>query len=222
MLVIFLLIIVAGLAVFFFVFIKEFKEGSPRVQAQAEPHLQDFDSTKNPVGKKAVESQPPKPPSGGSAEREELKDIKDALVQKLDQKCVKLEQILEEKNRILARFEEDLKHEQTQRQEFDGVRAILQQQIEELKLQNKQLKEEMARILEENLALQSKTYGLEKALGKEKAGPAVEPGILSADPILPDSLTIGGGVNEKTAGDLPRDGLTLSDVFGEDPDNKKE
>lgn len=93
--------------------------------------------------------------NNASAPEKELKDIKEALVEKLDQKCVKLEQILDEKNRILDRLQKDLESERSHRNEFEGLKAVLQQQIEELKAQNKQLREEIERILQENIRLQS-------------------------------------------------------------------
>lgn len=87
--------------------------------------------------------------------REELQDIKQALVDKLDHKCVKLEQILEEKNKILAQLQKDLEDERAHRGEFDSLQSVLQNQITELKTQNRSLRTELERSLEENLHLQT-------------------------------------------------------------------
>lgn len=88
--------------------------------------------------------------------QEELKDIKQALVDKLDQKCIKLERILEEKNKILEQMQKDLELERSHRSEFESLRTILQQQIDDLKAQNRTLKDEFDRILQENLRLQAR------------------------------------------------------------------
>jgi hypothetical protein len=217
MLVLFPLIIVAGLVAFFFVFKKELKGEVSQVQEP--PHLPDFALPKGASSQKTVEAPLAKKAVAPSPEQHQLKDIKD----KLDQKCTKLEQILEEKNQILTRMEVDLKNEQVQRQEFDGVRAILQQQIEDLKLQNKQLKEEIARVLGENLALQTKAYGAEKSAGGQKAAPIVSPGAPPEKPVQGAPLDLSSLVDDSIIIEPPpQGGLTLNDVFGDDPETKKE
>jgi hypothetical protein len=218
MLVVFLLIIVAGLLAFIFVFKKELGREPP--PAKEEPHLQDFSPSKSPVPEKSVPPPTAKPVATGSAGRDELPGRQEALAQKFDQKYVKLEQILEEKNRILARLEEDLKHEQDHRQEIDGVKEVLQQQIEESKLQNKQLKEEMSRILEENLALKSKVGSLEKVLGGQKIAPFVEQGSSAMESAQGASMNLPGGPGVKVGVPPAEGGLTLRDVFGDETEQK--
>ncbi len=153
----------------------------------------------------------------GAAAREGLQDIKEALVKKLDQKCVKLEEILEEKNRILSRLEEDLKNEQSHRHEFEGVKEILQQQIEELKVQNKQLKEELSRSLEDNLALQTKMRDLDKTMKGHKAAPFVEAEPPSGPVLASDPIQIHPAA---PIGQPPPNRPSLGEIFGKETDKK--
>jgi hypothetical protein len=214
MLLAFLLIIVVGFVVFILVFKKELGREPPPVKA--EPHLQDFLPSKSPAQVKSVQPSLAKPAASGSAGRNELSVSQEVPAQKLDQKSVKLEQILEEKNRILATLEEDLKHEQNLRQEIDSVKAVLLQQIEEFKLQNKQLKEEMSKILAENLALQSKVGSLEKVLGGQQTAPFVEQGSSAMESTRRVSLNLPGEPDVKAKGQSNEGGLTLRDVFGDE------
>lgn len=166
MFVAFLLIIFAGLAFFFIIFREEFRSGA--LKANSAPHLPGFG---NPSEKfKAIASALSTAADAG----EGPSNASGHSSQKAEQKSAKLEEMLEEKNRILARLEEDLKNEQGHRYEFDGIKEILQQEIEDLKSQNKKLKEELAQVFEENLALKSKAYGLEKARGGQQEAPFVQ------------------------------------------------
>jgi predicted RNase H-like nuclease (RuvC/YqgF family) len=184
----------------------------PRV----DPLLHDLSTFKDPAPEKSVELPPQRPEENGVAVQDELPGLKDALVQKLEQKCSKLEQILEEKNRIVAKLEESFRHEQNNRQETDGVKQIFQQEIEQLKGQNKQIKNEMAKILEENLALQSKVTTLEKVLGGQKNAPFVEQGGPATELRPGSSLPLSAGPDSKGAGRPAEEGLTLRDVFGDE------
>lgn len=220
MLVVFLLIIVVGLVAFALVFKKELGgEGPPA--AKEGLHLQDFPLSKNPAPDKTVQPPVPKPAESKPTGREENPGIKEELLQKLDQKCFKLEQLLDEKNRVLAKLEEELKHEQNHRPGIDGVKEVLQQEIEELKLQNKQLKEEMSRILEENVALQSKVSGLEKVLGGQMTAPFVEQGGPAIEPTQGIKLNLPEPSGVSDAGHPAESALTLRDVFGDDTTEQK-
>lgn len=68
----------------------------------------------------------------------------------ISERCKKLEQILEEKNLLLVRAEQELANERTHRGEFDSLKEILQRQIEDLKAQNKRIREDLARALQES------------------------------------------------------------------------
>lgn len=149
---IFILVMAVGLGVFFQTLMREIRTGSPGpVEAAALPGRRAFGL--GFPGKEASPAMPgglSLPPDSGQS----APDIKEALVQKLDQKCLKLEELLAEKNRTLARLEEDLKNEQKNRKEFETLKGILEGQINEMKVQNRTLREELARALQENLALQ--------------------------------------------------------------------
>jgi hypothetical protein len=185
------------------------------------------------LGKKSTAPTPAVKPSSSSkdqAPKEELRDIKQALVDKLDQKCVKLEQILDEKNRILAQLQKDLENERAHRGEFESLKGILQQQINDFKAQNRSLKEELERALQENLRLQT---GMVMSSDKAPASqlPFVSPSgdvakeRLSSDDYVraePDDvipshpLEKAAESGEGSDGRAPDSSLTLKDVFGEE------
>ncbi|MBF0388441.1 MAG: hypothetical protein HQL20_11450 [Candidatus Omnitrophica bacterium] len=74
----------------------------------------------------------------------------------LGERFNKLEQMLEEKNRLLSVAAQDLLNERAQRGEFDKLKEILQQQIEDLKAQNKRVKEDLTKALNDNSELRSR------------------------------------------------------------------
>ena len=171
--------------------------------------------------------------------QEELQDIKQALVDKLDQKCIKLEQILEEKNRILAQLQKDLESERAHRGEFESLRAILQQQIDDFKAQNRNLKEELERSLQENLRLQ--TGMMMPSGGEARSERPADTAIAAQEPrksqprgpdyvrAEPDDEIIPANPKPPSAQETPRespdqegpeDSLTLKDIFGEENKNK--
>ncbi len=68
----------------------------------------------------------------------------------LGERCQKLEQLLDEKNRILSQVERELSDERAHRSEFESLKDILQRQIEDLKAQNKKIKEDSSKALQGN------------------------------------------------------------------------
>ena len=154
--VVFLLVIVLGLGAFFFILMKEMK-GVPQTSA---PSLSKNDTSPH-LGAGALNFNAavmggPIVPSLKNGHQ----DVQDAFVDKLDQKCLKLEQMLDEKNRTLAKLQEDIQHERSHRKEFENFKDILQCQIEELKMQNKKLREDLARAVQgNNFQAQAKTGG---------------------------------------------------------------
>lgn len=167
------------------------------------------------------------------APKEELRDIKQALVDKLDQKCIKLEQILEEKNRILAQLQKDLEDERAHRGEFESLKTILQQQIDDLKAQNRSLKDELERILQENLHLQTGlvmpsdiTHKSQRPAGGRAQEPRGEKPERAADyvcaepddiiPTNPPKTGSEGSLSEGEGRDGSDKSLSLKDIFGEE------
>ena len=58
----------------------------------------------------------------------------------LEENVTRLETILYEKNRTIEKLQKELLAERSHRQEFEKVKAIMDQEIQNLKLKNKQLK----------------------------------------------------------------------------------
>ncbi|MBF0485277.1 MAG: hypothetical protein HQL16_02055 [Candidatus Omnitrophica bacterium] len=75
---------------------------------------------------------------------------------KFEEKYIKLEQMMEEKNRILERLKHDLDVERACRAEFENFKTILQQQIHDLKQHNRALKEDLQGLRQKNLELTKK------------------------------------------------------------------
>ena len=145
-LVIFLGIMAVGLAYFGFVFYKELKSGafngnSASADTVLGGNLLSKRLAEMPVILPTDASKPVQAQGGGI----------------LGERTAKLEQQLEEKTRYAAQLEQDLSAERTHRGEFDSLKEILQRQIEDLKVQNKALKEDHAKLLQENSNVQMKT-----------------------------------------------------------------
>ncbi|MBF0618694.1 MAG: hypothetical protein HQL19_00845 [Candidatus Omnitrophica bacterium] len=135
MIVVFPIIIIAGIIFFVWSFLAEKNEAGPEV-----------------IVPSAVQPTDLEPQRLSSAE---------SLTGAAQEKYLLLERMLEEKNRALERFERELFAEERHRREFESLRDILQKQIEELKEQNRRLKEEISKVFEENLQLQSRLSGVE-------------------------------------------------------------
>ncbi len=72
----------------------------------------------------------------------------------------KLEQLIDEKNRMISEFDKGVISGQEQDVEIEGLKKILWSQIDELKQNNKKLKAEIERLLQENMDLQTKVYAV--------------------------------------------------------------
>lgn len=153
--VIFLVLIALGLAAFGFLFFKEWKSGAfaddpssvtlRPLTTESEPRLRDVK---------------PSDPSPAVAQMASHSVPDTETNQVLVDKCSKLEQLLEEKNHLLRQLELELASEKSHRGEFESMRDILQSQLEDLKVQNKKLKEELAQALKSTL--ESRPMAVEK------------------------------------------------------------
>ena len=160
----FLLFVILGLGIFFFILMKELKKAP---QDEASSLSKDGMALPSRAGASLFASGL----IGGlgvPSLRNAHQDTKEAFVDKLDQKCLKLEQILDEKNRILAELEAELQNERSHRGEFESLKDILQNQIEDLKDQNRKLKDDLARILQDNLEAQGKIAGGASAIQAQR------------------------------------------------------
>jgi predicted RNase H-like nuclease (RuvC/YqgF family) len=108
-----------------------------------------------------------------------------AVTQAFELKIMKLEQMIDEKNRMITDLQKGLRSGHDHEVQFEDLKQILQAQIEELKQENKKLRSEISRSSEENLDLQTKIYA-----GQASKGISIQ----------------------KTEGSV--DPLTLHDVFG--------
>ncbi len=147
MIVIFLLLLLAGLGAFVLVFMKALKGNVP-VQVS----LQDIEPSR-PVPEPSADI--PAGLSNGDLLKEQYQQIL--------QKVSKQEELLEEKNRIIVALQESAHASHEQEGQIDNIRQILQSQIEELKAQNKKLKDELARVTDENMDLQTRVYAAQPA-----------------------------------------------------------
>ena len=149
MIFIFLGIMMVGLALFAVVFMKEFKGGV--IEEDCSLPLPDLKRPNDLMAKKVSlrESDVPVVPGMEKAASS------DAAVSGgiLGERYHKLEQMLEEKSRLLAQAEQELSNERSHRAEFESLKDILQRQIEDLKAQNRRSKEDLARALQDNADL---------------------------------------------------------------------
>ncbi len=149
MLFIFLAIIVLGSGLFGFVFMKEFKSGAlGDKEAPVPPRLEPSRSLSAESGFHLRESDVQAVPGMETP----VGDIPAGL---LGERCNKLEQMLEEKNRLLKQAEQELLNERAHRGEFESFKEILQRQIEDLKAQNRRIKEDLSKALQNNIEQQA-------------------------------------------------------------------
>ena len=251
MLTIYLVVVGVGVLAFLVAFFYEMKkeagadssqENISGVPAADDPVFQALTRKRSSEsGRKPVESESPSGDSdnASSSSRVELKEMTQTIADKLDQKCIKLEKILEEKNRILDRLQKDLESERSHRGEFESLKGILQQQIDDLKLQNRNLKDELDRVLQDSLRLQA---GLPVVNATTNISPIIDPPLkalaqpnpLAADfvradpdneiiPAAPEKTLILGGAEDddsrkerKPLGGNQGQGISLHDIFGGD------
>jgi septal ring factor EnvC (AmiA/AmiB activator) len=116
--IIFILLILLGLLAFFLVLMREMKGSLSRATPPLPGPLPKFSSQR--------------------------KNPETLLLDKLDEKCLKLEQLLSEKNQALLKLEEELRQERSCSSEFESLRNILEMQIHDLKTQNRKLKDDLA------------------------------------------------------------------------------
>lgn len=165
MIFLFLGIIVLGLGAFAFVFLKEFKSGE----------LQDDEPQKAaPLRASDVQAVP-----GQEADPLPTEEVSGGI---LGERYKKLEQMLDEKSHLVVQLQQDLDNERSHRGEFDSLKDILQRQIEDLKAQNKRVKEDLARALQDNIEQQSRHSSIATAIASagEAASVAPEP----SEPVL--------------------------------------
>lgn len=174
MIVVFLVMMVLGLGAFFFVFLKEMRSGHEAGGAVAavptEPSLS---------LSRTLPVDPEISAGSGIILKKGRQAPEEIIVDKLDQKCLKLEQLLEEKNHALARIENDLKSERAHRAEFEEFKEILQRQIEDLKAQNRRLRDDLERTLRDGVKASEGKIGDAAA----SASPSSDEALLS-DPLL--------------------------------------
>lgn len=129
-------------------------------------------------------------------------------------KIVKLEQMIDEKNRMITDLQKSSQLGHDHDEQVDGLKQILQAQIEELKQQNRQLKAEVTRLSEENIDLQTKVYAGQvpkpPAIERIEIHPAASSRLLETvpDPVVEKDQ----GHSENIQGQV--NSLSLHDVFG--------
>jgi TolA-binding protein len=133
-----------------------------------------------------------------SDEQSQIVELK-AIRQASDLKIMKLEQMIDEKNRMITELQKGMQSGHDHEVQIEDLKQILQAEIESLKQQNKQLKSEIARFTEENLDLQTKVYAGEVSKGFSADHMEVRP----SSPVH---------VPAPTEGQPPS--LSLHDVFG--------
>jgi hypothetical protein len=202
MLIVFIFILLIGLAGFAFVFTRALKSGN----------------VPEPVGLRPLDRLPPgvtPEPSGGEVVIPAAPSLReDAL------KVAKLEQMLVEKNNVIEGLQKSLRSGDDHDAQIESLKQIFQAQIEELKQQNKQLKDEVSRLSGENLDLQTKVYA-----GQAPASPAVEQIVIhpgaSTSP-AEEGPAVVAEESEDHSGDIqgPPNSLSLHDVFGGEEESK--
>ena len=168
---------------------------------------------------------------------EASRNAKPDEMNKPDQKYIKLEQLLEEKNQSLALLQKDLLIERGHQGEYESLKAIFQQQIDELKTQNRGLKDELERTRQENFRLQAgmkmppagvsaPKNPVSADLEKSSLKPAAQPDFIRAEPddeVIPshrEPESSAGSPSEDSDGGVSGGPLTLKDVFGAEPEPK--
>ncbi len=133
-----------------------------------------------------------------SDEHDQIVELK-AIRQASELKITKLEQMIDEKNRIITDFEKGLRSGHDHEVQVEDLKQILQAQIEELKQQNRHLKTESSRLLEENLDLQTKVYAGER--GKSVSSDHMQVRPAASTSLLPGTISLHdvfGGEEQKT------------------------
>ncbi|MBF0122785.1 MAG: hypothetical protein HQL21_05185 [Candidatus Omnitrophica bacterium] len=163
--IIFLFFIVLGLAAFFFFLMKELKGqsrvGEPSLAKNERPTL--FGAAGLSSGEETIKN------TTVSVFKNGTESVKEDMVDKLTQKCLKLEQLLDEKNHTLARLEGEVQSEQSHRREFESLKDILLRQIEDVKAQNRKLKDDLAKVLQARLQPLDKVAGEESDVQQREA-----------------------------------------------------
>ena len=181
MIILFFFILLIGLGAFVFVFMKGLKGVASAKVSFKEP----LPSEPLPVLSVDI-----------PATVSEINLLKDLHQQTL-QKVVKQEEMLEEKNKIITALQEGAHTSHDQQGQIESITQIFQSQIEELKGQNKKLKDELSRLIDENMDLQTRVY-------------AAQPAKVLAEPQPPTVQEI----VPKPASS--QSGLSLHDVFGDE------
>ena len=194
MLIVFFLMLLIGLAGFAFVFTKALKN-------RAVPEPLPLGSLERMPRPASLELAPP-PLVLSADEPAQVVELK-ALCEAGRLRVLKLEQMIDEKNSIIADLQKNSSSGYDHQEQVDGLKQILQAQIDELKGQNKQLKGEVERLSGENLDLQTKVY----------AGQAPRPPAVEHIEIHPAALTAAEPPKEHT-GNAQVNSLSLHDVFG--------
>lgn len=192
MLILFIVIMLAGLGAFAYVFMQASKTAADEPKVS----LRDIQQAAEVVSVKLPQ------PDISTAELATLK-IKN---EEAELRIAKLEEMLAEKNRTIAALEQGVSSKEDQQGQMDNLKNIFQSQIEELKGQNKQLKDEMSRVLEENLDLQTRVYAARASAPSAAEVVEVRP-MAEAEP----SVQATHEVPQKS---VSQGGLSLHDVFG--------
>ncbi len=137
-LIVFILVIVAGLGLFGFIFSKELKNGVLD-GGRASEDLEKTGVVSSKNGAKSLNR------LAADTIYRDVPTVSEPLTGGiLNERYSKLEQLLEEKDRSLRKVEDELVNERSHRTEFEELKTLLQTQLDELKQQNKKLKEELA------------------------------------------------------------------------------
>ena len=145
MIFVFLVVMLLGLGAFVLVFIPVLKRTT-----SSDVSLQDRPL---PVSSSLSPVNMPQPPS-------EIEILREAHEQVL-MKVSKQEVMLEEKNKAITALQEEVDAGREQQGNVDNIKQILQAQIDELKGQNKRLKDELTRVLDENMDLQTRLFAVQ-------------------------------------------------------------
>ncbi len=183
MLIAFIIIVLGGLAAFAFIFMKALKG----IDAGRAGTLRPFQA--DPVTPTVTA-----PLELSADQPSQIVELK-AICQASEMKIRKLELMIGEKNKSIADLKENVRSGQDHGNDIEGLKQILQTQIEELKAQNKSLKSEISRLSQENLDLQTRVYA-----GEPSRAAAEQP--IQIHPVSSTSPSPGS--------------LSLHDVFGEE------
>ncbi|MFH0754923.1 MAG: hypothetical protein V2A70_10195 [Candidatus Omnitrophota bacterium] len=160
MLVLFLASVVLGLGVFFFLFMKAFKE--PLVDVVA-VNVED--------------------PLKSSQDRADYQ----VMIGAANEKIRTMEKLLDEKNALIGQWQRSSSSGEIHHDQVESLKGILQGQIDTLKRQNRDLKQELAQALEENIALQAQVYAsdsyrtADRSLNVSYVQPAVLQDVFSSE-----------------------------------------